>query len=497
VPNESLPYADRKRSMNHVIVAWFFGMVYTYGVTGAPLVGMFREAGATPFLIGLLTAVPSFAMLFQIIGSYVVTRTGSRKRVFLFLTLPSRLVWILVTAFAVMLPPGVSTVTLLLALVLVSRLADFAAGPAWLAWMGDLIPEDERGNFWATRQMWGNIGGTVGMLALNWYLGESPPAHRYFVFFLIVSFMGWLDSYIHRGVHGVKVNMDQEQPGVLEMFRQPLRDKRFAPFLFFLLLFHTAVSISGSMFYLMMLEEIHLTYFEISLYVAALFGGISIISSRFWGRLIDRHWDGARLVFVVTCAGIAMTAFAWPLVEYRQHWLIGLIIGSAGFIWSGWGVALMTLLNGLSPSKQRVSYMAMFGVTVGLGAMMGGMIGGWIAESLQGFSTTYGPLILTPFRSTFLVAGILQVLFFTALSRIRQPESLPIGVYVRRLFSLHPFARGTYTYLWRTVTNGSAETPPEEVREPVNEVTAGSTDTDELPAECDPTQRESAHAGER
>ena len=485
VAPDALAPEERRASMNKVIVAWVFGMIYAYGITGAPLVGMLTELGATPFWIGLLAAIPSVGMVLQLVGSYIVRRTGSRKRVFLRFAYPGRILWGVMILLAAVLPPGLGTVAVVLGVIFVARLSDMMAGPAWIAWISDLVPEKERGNFWGTRQMWGGISGTIGMLVLNYYMGDGPPFHKYVVFFSVVVFMGWLDVFTHRGVSSVTVELDREPPRFARMFWDPIRNKQFSPLLLFGLSFSFTSAMGGSMFYLMMLKEIHLSYFEISLYMAGLLGGISAASSKPWGRVVDNIRGGARLTFVVTVLIVTMTMLAWPLVGVRQHLLIAPIVGVSGVAWSGLGIAVNTLLFGLSPQKERANYIAMYTLVAGAGSMLGGLVSGSLAEWLTnvqtavdplapdgllsplhavallspGISYTFGPLILTPLRTVYLIAGSSQVLTLMVLRLVREPDTKPVADYVRRLFGMNPFARRTYVYLRLKL---SAQKPGEE-----------------------------------
>ena len=473
VPEHELTDTARKKSMQKVIVAWVFGMIYAYGITGAPLVGMLTELGATPFWIGVLAAIPSFGMICQLLGSYIVRRTGSRKRVFLRFAYPGRILWLVMISLAAFLPPGLTTVIALLSIIFVARLSDIMAGPAWIAWISDLVPEKSRGSFWGTRQMWGGISGTVGMLALNYYMGDSPPFFKYMVFFSFVAFMGWLDVFTHRGAPGIKVERDAEPPGFIKMFRDPIVDKQYGPLLLFGGFFCFTSAMGGSMFYLMMLKEVNLSYFEISLYMCGLLGGISALSSKPWGRLVDNVKGGARLSFCVTCTIVTVIMFVWPLVGPRAHGTIIPIMVFSGIGWSGMTVATNTLLFGLSPQKERANYIAMYTLVAGVGSMLGGITSGTLAEWLtntqfavnplipdpaftplsavpvlpRGINISFGPLLLTPLRTVYLIAGTAQSLTLLLLVFVKEPEMKPVMTYIRRLFGLNPFARRTYVYL--------------------------------------------------
>lgn len=447
VPNESIPPGERQRSMRKVIVAWCMGTIFFNGISGAPLVGMFRQLGASAFWIGLLAGIYPFATLVQPGTSYLIARTGSRKRVFIWGAYPGRLLWIPIVTLAFFLPPGTGTVVALFGLILMGRLSDSFSGPAWMSWISDLVPEEERGNFWGTRQMWGYGFGISTSIALGYYLGSSPPFYKFVVFFYLITLFGWLDVFIHRGVTGVTFHVAPKRQSLAEMVRQPLADPHFRPLLIFTTCFAFSCQLGGGIFHLMLLEEIDLSYFEISLYVAGLLGGMSMLSSRLWGRLMDNLREGERLVFVACAILVALIAPPWSMIGARQHLPIAVNIAISGLGWAGYQIALTGLLIAYSPRQSRATYFAVHSVSTGIGNTLGAVVAGTLAESFTGMEILWGPFKLTQLRTLYLISGIARMICLLLLPFVRKPDSEPIGVYVRRLLSLNPFDRGTYVYI--------------------------------------------------
>jgi len=435
--------------MQKVIIAWCVGTIFYNGIGGAPVVGMFRQLGASPFWIGLLAALPPLATFFQPVSSYIISRTGSRKRTFIWAATPGRLTWFFIVTLAYFLPPGMATIVALFALVLFSNLSDAFSAPAWYSWVSDLVPEEERGNFWGTRQMWGNLFGITTSIMLGYYLGASPPFYKFVVFFYLITIFGWLDVFIHRGVSGIRLQVSDNPQSIGEMLNQPLKDPRFRPLLIFGTCFAFACQLGGGMFQLMLLEEINLSYFEIALYNAGLLGGFSIISSKLWGRLIDNLREGERLVFYAGAFLVALIAMPWSMIGARQHLPIALNISVSGLGWAGYQIALTGLLIGYSPRDSRATYFAVYAVAAGIGNAIGAIVAGSLAEAFAGMAIIWGPFKLTQLRTLYFISGVARLSCLVLLPFIKQPDSPPVGVYVRRLFSLNPFHKGTYVYIRR------------------------------------------------
>jgi MFS family permease len=467
VDGKTLGYADRHRSLVKVIVGSGLGMAFWIGTTDAALVGMFRHLGAGPFLIGLLAGITSFSLVLQPVGSWLVARTGSRKRMFVRICLFSRAMWFVIVAGIWLLPPGYGTALTLFGLVLFSRLSEAVASPPWTSWISDLIPDGEQGRFWGRRQMWARGASVVSSLVLNYYLGSDPPMARFIVFFLFLAVCGTVDIWLHRAVHGLILERHETPPSLWQTMRQPLTDPLFRPLLLFGAFFSFGCSLGGAMFHLMMLEEMSLTYFEISIYLAGILGGMTVLSSKLWGRLVDNLAEGPRLVIYATSVAAAIMVFLWPVTPVRGHLLIGVNVLMGGIVWSGWQVAIMALLVATSPQRDRAAYIAMYWVLHGLGGVAGATLSGWLVEAFQGMSYTFGPLILTPIRTVYLLSGIMRGVACVAfLPAVRMPDSRPVGVYIRRIMALSPLSRGTYVYIReKFAENGNGK--PVEVEEEI------------------------------
>ena len=449
LPAEEITPRDRHDGMQKVILAWVAGSIFFEGIGGTPFVGMFRMLGATPAWIGLLVALPSLASLATPIGSWIIARTGSRKRFFLRFSYTGRAMWLVVIFAGLILPHGSpATLAFLFGCILFGRLSMALTQPAWWSWVSDLIPAEQLGEYWGRRQMWGRVSGVVGLLILNWFLGTDPTYGRFVFYFTIVSLFGLFDIFIHRGVTGVRVEVNREEPPQFHrLFTEPIRDRRFRPLLIFVGCFAFTNQLGGGMLHLMFLEDFRLTYFEIALYMPGLLGIMWIIGSRFWGRLVDNLHDGRRVVFIVCSVVVATHVLIFVFTGPRQHSLIVAALTLGGLSWSGYHIALTALIIGLSPSHARAQYFAAYAVFFGIGDMLGAISAGQLAELFAGLNYQFGPLHITQFRTPYLISAGLRVACLLILVFVREPDSRPMGVFVRRVFSLNPFHRGTWVYV--------------------------------------------------
>ena len=116
---------------------------------------------ANPQDIGLLAALPMFANLIQLLGSYIIEKTGKKKALCVVAASAARVLWVLV----ILLPLKIFDVYAdfrvwaLVAVIGLSSLLASLSGIGWSAWMGELVPEDIRGAYFGKRNMISSAAG--------------------------------------------------------------------------------------------------------------------------------------------------------------------------------------------------------------------------------------------------------------------------------------------------------------------------------------------------
>jgi len=121
-----------------------FGVAWMTCVGGSRLTIFGRMLGFSDFDFGVLAAIPFLARFGQLIATILIERTGLRKYQFIDCALIHRMLWLAMAAIPLMLPiPSRWGVRMMLVMLGVSWFAMALATPAWVTWMGDLIPSDQ------------------------------------------------------------------------------------------------------------------------------------------------------------------------------------------------------------------------------------------------------------------------------------------------------------------------------------------------------------------
>lgn len=117
---------------------------------GAFLIALALLIGASNFQIGLLSSLPIFTNIFQLVSIWLVRKFNNRRAISVCCSLIARLPLVII-GMIVIYNPGGNTINAILFLLLIHYSFSSISGPSWNAWMKDLVPEDQLGVFFSRR----------------------------------------------------------------------------------------------------------------------------------------------------------------------------------------------------------------------------------------------------------------------------------------------------------------------------------------------------------
>jgi len=367
-----------RRSLNAAVAEGAFAEIFAACATGAVITGWALYLGASAAVIGFLGALPLGAQVMSLPAAWF-TNARSRKAVAIWAVGISRLTFLPLLALPTLdVEPG-TKLHLFLAIVAISTVASVIGNSAWVAWMGDLVPDRLRGRFFGRRTIFLSIAGTLTSLGAAILLDRLAP-----IGWTGAALSGLTAAAFLAGVVSVVLMLRQHEPPVAaapdvsawQALRLTLRDRRTRPFLGYLFAWNAAVGISASFFAYHMLTNLQTGF----LVVAAHGVGVAvarIASARFWGHAVDRIGAGPVVVF---CSfGIAAVPLTWFFVTPDRLWPIALDAIFAAFLWSGHNIAAFDLTIGLAPRASRPFYLAAFATAGGLGFGLASMLAGQLA----------------------------------------------------------------------------------------------------------------------
>ncbi|MDA0700089.1 MAG: MFS transporter, partial [bacterium] len=149
-----------RRTMRLSTLEGSLTQVFLNWTSGSVLIGFMLHLGASPAEIALVGSVPLLSQVASPAAAYLAAAFGRRKLLTIVMALVSRLTWLLAAALTLVPMPDPWRPTVLILVVLVSSFFLAANGTLWTAWMGDVVPERERGRYFGLR------AGIVGVVAM-------------------------------------------------------------------------------------------------------------------------------------------------------------------------------------------------------------------------------------------------------------------------------------------------------------------------------------------
>ncbi len=335
--------------------------------------------GASPFEVGLLTTVPMLVgSVFQIAVPAFTRRTGNRAWV-VGSAVAQALTFLPILALAF----GVTghAYPRLLLWVCVYWALSLGINPAWNAWMARMLPAAIRSRYFGRRNGWIQAS-LLGALLLAGSIVEGAKSARLGVATGFVFIFG-LACVLRLGSAGL-LSLQHEPPEAVRPPHEPEAGWRALGrhhpawrLIAVLVLVMGAVNISASYFTPYMLEELGLSYIEVTgLNVVMVLA--RIVSSRRWGDIAHRF--GSRRTLQVAAALMVPLAAMW-VVSDNLFWLIALQT-FAGFAWAGFDLALLLNLFDCTDERDRSAVLSAYNLLNGFAIVLGSLLGGTILDAL-------------------------------------------------------------------------------------------------------------------
>lgn len=328
--------------------------------------------GATNKDVGFLVVIQNIGLAIAQIPGARIVGVFSRKFIWYSTMILSRILWILVP-FVILLPANQFIVfsVIIFAIFFLNGLRN----PAWTSLMGDLVPPNNRGEYFGKRNM---IAGIVGLIALM----SSGFIVSYFGF-------GWLFFLAGAiGIAGVYFFIRVEDPGLKKKFIyrhqfnfSPERIKRsillntdFYWFTLYMVLISFAIAIASPFYTVKMLKDLNIGYmwYAAIITIDAL---VAIFSQPYWGKFSDKYGDKA--ILAITGSMVCFIPFIWIFANNIP--LLIVVNAYDGFIFSGFTLVTFNFLLAAIPPEKKANYIANHTFLTGMGTIIGTMFGGMLA----------------------------------------------------------------------------------------------------------------------
>lgn len=423
-----LPPSAMERAISFFCAQAVVGTIYGASLGGSFLVAYALSIGASNVQLGWMSAIPGFCIVTQLLAPVLVERGISRKWITIYASLFSIIGWAMLVAIPYIHWNVVVDYKMPVFIGIIAIITVFGniGANTRQSWVGDLIPERQLGSFFGKLIAYSGWIGAVLILAQGRFLDVVKgygTAGFTWLFLFGITFL-----FLHTALYLPQVDVHiapHERDSLLKRVRETIANRPLRQVLAYSLV-SALGGIAGPFFTAYVLRDLHASYLAFALLTASS-AVASWISSRFWGRMVDRY--GSRAVLVTCTALTSPLFFAWFFVtSIPLLYLIEIPVSLlAGFIGQGSGIAGSTLIYRVTPSAGRSMQMAIYSIAVTLFAApmpaLGGYLPGWL-KSLG---------IHADVRCTIYILGFTTLASALAARRIQEPGGRRIPELVRNL----------------------------------------------------------------
>jgi len=382
----------------------------------------------------------------QIVGSRMM-ESHLRKRILVTGVFLQALMWLSYLALAFLFINNISVIILPILLIIfyiIYQIFGNIAGPPWFSLMGDVVPEDHRGRYFAKRNLITTVIALSSVVVISIMLDIFKIAglvlYGFCIFFIIALICRSISAKLLSRHYYPPFTFEKSHHVSLRKFIREIPKENFGRFTLYVALINFGQMIAGPFFPVYMLSTstyggLGFDYFTfIVVNLSASFLGLLIFP--LLGRFSDKFGNIAMLR--ISSIALPLIPILWAFFSTPPSTPLTpfiLIIGPqvlSGFGWTAFNLAASNFIYDSIVSEKRGLYVAYYNFILGIGIVGGGLLGSYIISL---------PTFINHFHFIFLVSGIVRaIIIVVLLFRIKEVRQVPgISHFYFRHFNMHRF----------------------------------------------------------
>ncbi len=448
-----------KKSLRYSIFdGAFYWMMVGFGESFLAAFAVFLKA--TNIQLGFLSSLPkAFGSFSQLLSNKLLKIFKTRKRLVCTSSLLQALMYI---PIALVFFFGSFSVPILILFVCLYWVFGVMGNPAWSSWMGDLVGDENRGDYFGNRNKIGNLTSFLSLLAAGYILQRFSTGNFMEYIGFCVVFLFALISRMISFVYLIKQYEPEYEfaPNANFSFMQFLRQARFRNyglFVFYLSMMNFGIYLSAPFFTPYMLYDLKLSYTAFTIITAvAMITKFAMMPV--WGKLSDKY--GTKKVLVL--AGFLMPAIPilW-IFSINVSYLI-LIQIFAGFSWAGFEIASFNFIFDTTKREKRATCVAYYNVLTGFAIFLGATLGGFIVK--------YNSLFWSKYYLVFIISFVMRYaasfIFLRKLREVRIVEEISSRKLLMKALTTRPSSALVTSIMAFKKINENIKTPRFKIKFP-------------------------------
>ncbi|MCH7323874.1 MFS transporter [Solibacillus sp. MA9] len=361
--------------------------------------------GATNYQVGLISSLPPLVTLIMTLpAAILLNRAIEQKKLVAFSVVAARFIFLLIAFVSYV--PGSFGSWLLLGLIAAMSVPNTMANMGWQSFIGNLIEENRRAQFFSDRNRLLTIVGLIVTLTIGVVMKDmTTNKFAYQILFMFTFFVGLVELYFLMKHDEPVREMQQQKKRAMDW--SIFKYKQYVLFLVVALVFNFGWQMAWGLFNIYNVRYAEATIFWISMFnVANMLA--QIFSFNLWKNWSQKY--GNMGVFVWVAFGMS-TAPLLMVLSTNLYYLTAMSMLS-GFFVSGTVLILFNLLLENSPQEVRTYCITSYNVLLAIIAFISPQIGIWLLET---YSMDIAMYLSTAMR--FLAAVGFFVLYYVRKKR--------------------------------------------------------------------------------
>jgi len=434
---------DTRSNLYWVIWGVTAGMLGTVVTTGAVWSAFQRQVlGANDFQLGLISAIPFAVSALQVFVSYIMERRRNRRFMFLFFGLLGRSFWILIALVPYLFPSFSPDLRIWLVIVFVVMVfsGNSFVNLGFGSLMGDLVPIRIRGSYFSARQMVSLASGVVSGLLISFMI-DRVGLPGYTIALVLAGVSQLMDITCFFFVKWPPMSEDKgPRMSLWAMIREVFANKPFVKLIVFYSIWLFSANIAGPFWNVYMLEDLQMSFTQMSLYTQIVSNTATVLVISRWGRLIDRY--GNKPMLQMAAVLMALSPLPWFFSTPATTFFVLLSNVAGGMSWPVSDLCQQNLYLSHSPQVHRSMYIAVFLACVNLfGVALANAVGGWLMQepfaALAARNYVVLGMPMTNSRYMFLTTIALRLMvMFVFLPRISEEGAWTVSAALRDMLRI-------------------------------------------------------------
>lgn len=330
--------------------------------------------GATNYQVGLISSLPPLvALVMTLPAAILLNRAIEQKKLVAFSVVAARFIFLLIAFVSYV--PGSFGSWLLLGLIATMSIPNTMANMGWQSFIGNLIEENRRAQFFSDRNRLLTIVGLIVTLTIGVVMKDMTTNKlAYQILFMFTFVVGLVELYFILKHDEPKREIQDEKKRAMDW--SIFKHKQYVLFLAVALLFNFGWQMAWGLFNIYNVRYAEATIFWISMFnVANMLA--QIFSFGLWKKWSQKY--GNMRVFVWVAFGMS-TAPLLTVLSTNLYYLTAMMMLSGIFV-SGTVLILFNLLLENSPKEVRTYCITTYNVLLAIIAFTAPQIGIWLLET--------------------------------------------------------------------------------------------------------------------